>query len=100
MSSIIAKRLKQARERAGIKSQKGLGVRAGISEFSASSRMNYYEQGTNEPKLRDMTRIGAVVGVPPPYFYCEDDQLAHLILKFGSLDEAKKNQLLAFADKL
>jgi transcriptional regulator with XRE-family HTH domain len=97
---IIAKRLKQARERAGISSQKKLGLLAGIGESSASSRMNHYEQGANEPKLRDMTRMGDVVGIPAPYFYCEDDQLAHLILKFGTLDEAQKSQLLAFVDKL
>jgi transcriptional regulator with XRE-family HTH domain len=97
---IIAKRLKEARDRAGISSQRKLGLRAGIGESSASGRMHYYERGKNEPKLRDMIRIGAVVGIPAPYFYCENDQLAHLILKFGTLDEAQKNQLLAFVDKL
>jgi len=44
--------------------------------------------------------MGAVLDTPAPYFYCEDNQLARLILKFGTLDEAQKKQLLAFARKL
>jgi transcriptional regulator with XRE-family HTH domain len=96
----IARRLEQARKRAGISSQAGLGILAGIDESTASTRMNYYAQGTNEPSLYTLTRIAAVVKTPVPYFYCEDDQLADLILKFGSLDEAQKGRLLAFADKL
>jgi transcriptional regulator with XRE-family HTH domain len=98
--SIIAKRLEQSRKRAGISSQAKLGILAGIGQSSASTRMNYYAQGTNEPNLQILTRIAAVLETPVPYFYCEDDQLADLILKFGSLDEAQKGQLLAFADKL
>ncbi len=98
--SIIARRLKQARERAGISSQRKLGIRAGISEFTASTRMNFYEQGTNEPNLQTLKRIAAVVDTPVPYFYCEDDALAALILKFGTLDEAQKKQLLAFMAEL
>jgi hypothetical protein len=44
--------------------------------------------------------LAAVVKTPACYFYCEDDQLADLILKFGSLDEAQKKQLLDFVAKL
>jgi|SRR5580698_1176516 transcriptional regulator with XRE-family HTH domain len=98
--SIIAKRLEQVRKRAGISSQAKLGILAGIDESSASTRMNYYAKGTNEPNLQTLTRIAAVVKTPVPYFYCEDDRLAELILKFGSLDEAQRNRLLEFADKL
>jgi transcriptional regulator with XRE-family HTH domain len=98
--SIIAKRLEQVRKRAGISSQAKLGILAGISELTASTRMNYYATGTNEPNLQILTRIAAVVKAPVAYFYCEDDQLADLILKFGSLDQAQKSQLLAFVDTL
>jgi transcriptional regulator with XRE-family HTH domain len=96
--SIIAKRLKQARKRAGISSQRKLGILAGIE--GASSRVNHYETGKHTPDLLILTRIGAVLDTPAPYFYCEDDQLARLIQKFGTLDEAQKKQLLAFARKL
>jgi transcriptional regulator with XRE-family HTH domain len=62
--------------------------------------MNHYAKGTNEPKLVTMTRIAAVLRTPVPYFYCEDDALAALILKFGNLDEAQRNRLLAFVKNL
>jgi transcriptional regulator with XRE-family HTH domain len=97
--SIIAKRLKQARERVGDLSQARLGTRAGIVS-GASTRMSQYENGKHSPNLLTLTRIGAALDIPAPYFYCEDDVLAELILKFGTLDEAQKKRLLAFADKL
>jgi transcriptional regulator with XRE-family HTH domain len=98
--SIIAKRIEQARNRAGISSQAKVGIQAGLSESGASPRMNHYFKGTNEPKLPTMTRIAAVLKTPVPYFYCEDDALADLILKFGTLDEAQKKRLLALVDEL
>jgi transcriptional regulator with XRE-family HTH domain len=98
--SIIAKRLQQARKRAGISSQAKVGLLARLVESGVSSRMNHYFKGTNAPKLPTMTRIAAVLKTPVPYFYCEDDVLADLILKFGTLDEAQKKQLLAFVAKL
>ena len=42
--SVISRRLKQARVLAGL-SQKQLGIKAGIDEFSASPRINQYERG-------------------------------------------------------
>jgi transcriptional regulator with XRE-family HTH domain len=98
--SIIAKRIQQARKRAGISSQQKLGIKAGLDVSVASPRMNHYFKGKNEPKLLTMTRIAAVMRTPVPYFYCEDDVLADLILKYGTLDEAQKERLLAFVDKL
>jgi transcriptional regulator with XRE-family HTH domain len=98
--SIIAKRLRQARNRAGISSQAKVGLMAKLLESGVSSRMNHYFTGKNAPKLSTMTLIAAVLETPVPYFYCEDDALADLILKFGTLDEAQKKQLLAFVDKL
>lgn len=42
--STMARRLKEARQRAGL-TQERLGVLAGIDEMSASARMNQYERG-------------------------------------------------------
>jgi len=97
--SIIAKRLRQARERAGDLSQARLGTQAGIVS-GASTRMSQYENDKHRPNLLTLTRIGAALHIPAPYFYCEDDALADLILKFGTLDEAQKKRLLAFVDEL
>ena len=100
MSVITAKRLKQAQERARISSQEKFGLLAGFDETGLSSRMNQYFTGKHQPDLQIIKLLAAVVKTPACYFYCEDDQLADLILKFGSLDEAQKKQLLAFVAKL
>jgi transcriptional regulator with XRE-family HTH domain len=97
--SIVAKRLKEARLRAGI-SQKQLGIKAGIDEFSASARINQYERGKHMPDLLTLTRLAAVMEVSVPYFYCQDVELADLILKFSTLGKAQRRRLLGFMDAL
>jgi transcriptional regulator with XRE-family HTH domain len=100
MGGIIGKRLKQAQERAGISSQVKFGLAAGLVESGLSPRLSQNFTGKHTPDLEIIKLLAAVVKTPACYFYCEDDQLADLILKFGSLDEAQKKQLLDFVDKL
>ena len=97
--SIVAKRLKEARLHAGI-SQKQLGMKAGIDEFSSSARINQYERGKHMPDLQTLTRLAAVMHVPAAYFYCEDAELAGFILKFSVLGRAQKRRLLGSMDEL
>lgn len=97
--SIVARHLKEARLRAGL-SQKQLGIEAGIDEFSASARINQYERGKHMPDLQTLTRLAAVMRVPAPYFYCEDEELAAFILKFAALAKAQKRRLLGALDEL
>jgi transcriptional regulator with XRE-family HTH domain len=97
--SIVAKHLREARLRAGL-SQKQLGINAGIDEFSASARINQYERGKHMPDLQTMKRLAAVMRVPASYFYCEDEELAGLILKFAALGKAQKRRLLGSLDGL
>ncbi len=96
--SIVAKRLKEARLRAGL-SQKQLGIKAGIDEFSSSARINQYERGKHVPDLQTLSRLAAVMRVPAPYFYCEDAELADLILKFSALGKAQRRRLLGSMDE-
>lgn len=86
-------RLKEARQRAKL-SQKELGIRAGIDEFSASPRINHYEKGRHMPDFLTLERLAAVLGVPVPYFFARDDRMAELILLYGSLKAAERNRLL------
>lgn len=97
--SIVASRLKEARLRAGI-SQKQLGIRAGIDEFSASPRINQYERGKHMPDLQTLTRLAAVMQVPVPYFYCQDAELADVIVKYSALRKAQRRRLLGLMDEL
>ena len=89
----IPKRLKEARKARGL-SQKELGIRAGIDEFSASPRINQYETGKHTPNYSTLTQIADVLKVPVPYFYCEDNRLSQLILAYGKLTQKEKIRLL------
>lgn len=91
--SIVAKRLKEARLRAKL-SQKELGIKAGIDAFTASTRINQYERGKHMPGLHTVARLAVVVQMPIPYFYCQDAELADLIVKFSALGETQKKRLL------
>lgn len=91
-SSVITKRLQEARLAAGI-SQKQLGIVAGIDEFSASPRINQYERGKHVPDFTTLERLASVLNVPTPYFYTRDDDLARLILKYGQMNTADREKL-------
>jgi transcriptional regulator with XRE-family HTH domain len=91
--SIVAQRLREARLQVGI-SQKQLGIQAGIDDFSASARINQYERGKHMPDLQTLTRLATVLRVPVPYFYCEDADLAAVIVRFSTLPKAQRKRLL------
>jgi transcriptional regulator with XRE-family HTH domain len=97
--SILAKRLEEALKKADI-SQKTLGIRAGIDEFIASTSINQYVRGTHTPKLQTMTRVAAVLQVPLPWFYCEDAELAEVIIKFSALPQAQRRRFLGLLQDL
>ncbi len=89
--SVVAKRLKEARVAADI-SQKELGIKAGIDEFSASARINQYERGKHAPDFLTVERLAKVLRVPTPFFYARDDDLAEAILQFGKLTPRQRRQ--------
>jgi len=91
--SVFAKRLKEARLRAGL-SQERLGVLAGIDEASASARMNQYERGKHAPDWLTLERLAQVLAVPLPYLYAEDDQVADLLLAFHVVDPQRRQQAI------
>lgn len=96
---VIAKRLKQARIRAGM-SQRQLGIEAGIDPFSASPRINQYERGKHTPDYATTKLLASVLGVPTPYFYAEEDDLAEIILRFGELSKRLKKKALSSMETL
>ena len=95
--SVVARRLKEARMRAGL-SQGQLGVGAGMDKFSASARISQYEHGKHMPDLQTLTRLAGVLRMPVPFFYCEDPDLAELIAKFSALGKAQRKKALRLLD--
>lgn len=90
--SVVGRRLREARIRAGL-SQKQLGIKAGIDEFSASPRINQYERGKHTPDYSTVERLAKVLKVPVPFFYTRDEDLAQMILRFGSLSAIERRRL-------
>ena len=95
--SVIAKRLKQARLRAGL-SQKGLGIKAGIDAFTASARINQYERDKHRPDFETAERLAHALAVPPPFLYAKSDELAAWILAFDQVKSTLRQAVLKEAN--
>ena len=88
------KRLKEARLALGL-SQKQLGVQAGLDEFVASARINRYEVGVHAPDYPMAVRLARVLGLPVAYLYCDNDELAQMMLAFHRAPKAARRQAIA-----
>ncbi|AEA60109.1 helix-turn-helix domain-containing protein [Burkholderia gladioli] len=97
--SVLALRLKDARQRAGL-SQERLGIEAGLDPMSASTRMNRYELGKRVPDVELVTRLAVVLKVPAAYFYAVDDVEAEMLLKFHGLTKSQQQSVLSFMSEL
>lgn len=72
----------------------------GLDEGSARARISRYETGANMAPEPMAKRLAQTLGIPLPYFYCEDERLARLILTFWTLDDGRRTRTLAFVEEL
>lgn len=91
--SPFAKRLKEARERAGL-SQRKLGILAGFPKDSASTRVNQYERGKYEPRFHDLKAMAKVMETPTAFFYAQEDEVAEMILLADGMAELERKKVL------
>lgn len=89
----IPNRLKSIRSSKGI-SQKKLGIRIGLDESSASSRMNHYEKGRHVPDVQTLKKIADELEVPLAYFFCESELSAELSCLIEKLSDEEKSNLI------
>jgi transcriptional regulator with XRE-family HTH domain len=92
-SSIFSKRLRNAREDAGL-SQKELGILAGLDPFVASTRINRYEQGVHAADITTSRRLAKALKVPLAYLYADNERLARMIRAFDQMDPSDQEKLL------
>lgn len=97
--STFGKRLKEARKLRGF-SQERLGIEAGIEPATASARMSQYEKGVHQPGESIVKQIAAVMNPPVPYFYCEDDETAHLLQCFHLLKAKDRRDVVDQVENL
>jgi transcriptional regulator with XRE-family HTH domain len=97
--TIFSRRLKEARKARGF-SQERLGIEANLDPASASARMSQYEKGVHQPGESTVRQIAAVLNLPAAYFYCEDDDTAHLLQCFHCLKKEERKQVLDLTERL
>jgi transcriptional regulator with XRE-family HTH domain len=98
-ANLFGRRLREARLRVGLPQDK-LGVCIGLDEESSSARISRYETGVHEPPFETAGSLAFALGVPVAYFYCDDDELATLLVQYAALSSADKQKLIEFAAKL
>lgn len=83
-------RLKQARLASGL-SQKQLGIKAGLDESVASTRVNRYEVGVHKPDFATAQRLAAVLQVTAAFLYAPEDDVANLLFRYGAATKAHRS---------
>lgn len=91
-STVFGRRLREARRLADIP-QDRLGVQIGLDEGTASARMSRYETGTHEPPYDIAVKLAKVLHMPTAYFYCDDDELANVILVWRHLSRSERKRV-------
>lgn len=97
-ASVFGRRLREARLQVGIPQDK-LGVMVGIDEGTASARISRYETGAHGPQFEIAAALAKALRVPTAYLYCDDDELAALILAWGRLPKAARRRLRAVMER-
>jgi transcriptional regulator with XRE-family HTH domain len=62
--------------------------------------MSRYETGIHEPPIAIAEKIANALNVPLPYFYCDDEQLAEILLHYAAFNARKKTAILDFAKEI
>lgn len=93
-SNVVGRRMRSRREELGW-SQEKVGVLIGIDESSARARISRYELGTHEAPVKTAQQIADALDVPLAYLYCEDDEVANLLLKLWTLKPPARKQTLS-----
>lgn len=93
MQNPLPLRLKSARKLANL-TQEQLGKLLGFEGTSASARLSQYESGKHAPDFGTAKRIAQALDVPVAFLYCDDDNLAQLILSYGKLTPEAQAELI------
>ena len=93
VSNVVGRRMRARREELGW-SQEKVGVLIGIDESSSRARISRYELGAHEPPVKTARLIADALNVPLAYLYCEDEDIATLLLKLRQLPEVLRGQVV------
>jgi len=92
-NSIVGRRMRERREALGLAQEK-VGVAIGLDESSARARISRYELGVHEPPFATAKLLASVLDVPPPYMYCEEEDIADLLLALHKIPSKTRKQTI------
>jgi transcriptional regulator with XRE-family HTH domain len=67
---------------------------------TSSARISRYETGVHEPPFAIAVLLSNALHVPAAFFYCENDDMAQLVVGFASLPTPARTQLLEVLSQL
>ena len=74
--------------------QKELGIRIGMDQSSASSRMNHYEKDRHTPDIQTLQRMADELKVPLNYFFTDSMESAKIVCLVDNLSLEEKQKLI------
>jgi transcriptional regulator with XRE-family HTH domain len=89
--SIVSRRMRERREALGLAQEK-IGVAIGLDKSSARATISRYELGVHEPPFAAVKLLANVLEVPPPYMYCEEQDIAELLLALHKIPSKLRKQ--------
>ena len=93
--SVLGHRLRSRREALGW-SQEKVGILIGLDESSSRARISRYELGVHEPPIATARLLAAALDVPLPFLYCDDDEVAELLLVLFRLTGSVRKERAKF----
>jgi transcriptional regulator with XRE-family HTH domain len=69
-----------------------VGEAIGLDESSARARISRYELGVHESPFATVKLLADVLDVPPPYMYCEEQDIAELLLALHKIPSKARKQ--------
>lgn len=92
--NLVGQRVRSRREELGW-SQEKLGVAIGLNESSSRARISRYELGNHEPQLGTARNIAKALGVPLAYLYCEENDVASLLLALKKVPVKQRGPVIS-----
>lgn len=89
--TVVGRRMRARREALGW-SQEQVGVLIGLDESSSRARISRYELGIHEPPVATARLIAGALRVPLPFLYCDDDDVAALLLALFDLSRPARRE--------
>lgn len=84
----LPERLRSARKMSKL-TQEDISNELGYDRSHGTARISQYETGRHAPDFTMAKRISEVLGIPVAYLYCDDDDLAKLLLVASKLSKAE-----------